>query len=113
MQGGERETSGRCAPLGAGPVIGVKVGQHEDTIQQGLEAVGAVLVFKLKWKCITEKLVWWQEVCGVGSWKRLRKAMELGPELSAAIRARSNTWWASVGSSNYRTKNDAGEKRSW
>lgn len=50
---------GRCAPLGAGAVIGDEVGQHEDTSQQGREAVGAVLVFKLKWKCITEKLVWW------------------------------------------------------
>lgn len=48
----------------------------------------------------------------MGSWKRLRKAMELGPALGAAMRARSNTWWASVGTSNYRTKNDAGEKRS-
>lgn len=45
-----------------------------------------------------------------GGWKRLRKAVELGPELGAAVRAGSSTWQASVGRSSHRTENDGGRK---
>lgn len=75
--------------------------------------MGGVLVFKVKCICFTEKWAWWQEVCRVGSWKRLHKAMELGPEPGAAVRAGSSMWWASVGVSNCRTKNNASGRRSW
>lgn len=45
-----------------------------------------------------------------GGWKRLRKAVELGPELGAAVRAGSSTWRASVGRSSHRLRMMVGEK---
>lgn len=48
---------------------------------------------KLRWKCVIEKLVWWQEVCRVAGWERLTKGVGLGQELGAAMQIEGTTRW--------------------
>lgn len=47
---------------------------------------------KLRWKCVIEKLVWWQEVRRVDGWERLLEGVGLGQELGAAMQIGGTTW---------------------